>query len=203
MNHRTLVLAPLAALMLAAALPSAHAADAPASGATASSPAKKALVAKVISLQQPGIESMARQLAEQPAMQVLQQAGMALQHVPADKRDALIKDIQGDIRKYADEATPIVRDQAVKLAPQTIGPLLEKEFTEDELKQIVAILESPVNKKLQGLVGQIQRTLGERVVTESRGAVEPKVNAMRQSVQKRLETALAAPAGPASAPAKK
>ena len=165
MNHRTLALAPLAALMLAAALPSARAADAPAaaapaSGASASSPAKKALVAKVIALQQPGIESMARQLAEQPAMQVLQQAGMAMQRVPADKRDALIKDIQGDIRRYADEATPIVRDQAVKIAPQTIGPLLEKEFTEDELKQIVAILESPVNKKLQGLVGQIQRMAG-------------------------------------------
>lgn len=180
----------------------ALAADAAASGASTASPAKKALVTKVLSLQQPGVEALARQLAEQPAVQMLQQVGVALQRVAPDKRDALARDIQADVRKYVDEATPIVRDQALKLAPQVIGPMLEKEFSDDELKQIINMLESPVYKKLQGMLGQIQRTLGERLVAESRAGVEPKVTALQQAIRKKLETALAAPAAPGSSPKK-
>ena len=45
---------------------------------------KKELVAKVLQLQQPGIEAMARQMAEQPAMQLMQQyAGQDYLHLLA------------------------------------------------------------------------------------------------------------------------
>jgi len=169
---------------------------APAAPAASSSAAKKELVAKVLKLQQPGIEAMARQLAEQPARQLLQQADMALQRIPAERRDALARDIEADARKYIDEATPIVRDRAVKLAPITIGPILEERFTEDELRQIVAILESPVNRRFQQAGPDMQKAIGERLVAESRGEVEAKVRALDQSVSKRL--GVGAPAGAAS-----
>jgi hypothetical protein len=173
-------------------------ASAPAKAAAPSSPAKKALVAKVLQLQTAGIEVMAKQLAEQPAMQMLQQVGPALQRVPPEKREALAKEIQADARKYAEEANPIVRDQALKLAPTTIGALLEERFSEDELKQIVALLESPVNRKFQALGGEMQRALGEKLVVETRAAVDPKVKALEQSIVKRLDAAAAAPAPAAS-----
>ncbi|MEO8122019.1 MAG: hypothetical protein ABI606_22180, partial [Rhodoferax sp.] len=44
-----------------------------------SSAAKKELVAKVLQLQQPGIELAGQALAERPAAQLMQQAGIALQ----------------------------------------------------------------------------------------------------------------------------
>ena len=56
---RRLALIPAATLVLLAALP-AQAAE--------PSPAKKELIAKVISLQQGGIDGIARSLVEQPAM---------------------------------------------------------------------------------------------------------------------------------------
>jgi uncharacterized protein len=163
------------------------------------SASKKALVAKVLQLQQPGIEGIARQLAEQPALQMLQQAGMALQRLPADKREAVAKELQADARKYAEETTPMVRERALKLAPQTIGVMLEDKLSEDELKQIVAMLESPVNRKYTALLGDMQRALGEKLVAETRATVDPKVRALEQSMTRRL--AAAAPAAPAATPA--
>lgn len=182
----------IAGLVLAALSAGALAQSTPA----AATPAKKALVAKVLQLQQPGIEGIARQLAEQPALQMLQQAGIALQRLPADKRDAVAKELQADARKYAEETTPIVRERALKLAPQTIGVVLEDKLSEDELKQIVAMLESPVNRKYTALLGDMQRALGEKLVAETRAAVDPKVRALEQSMTRRL--AAAAPAAAAS-----
>ena len=164
------------------------------SAAAPSSAAKKALVARVLQLQQPGIEAMARQLTEQPAMQLLQAAGQALQRLPPERREAVAKDIQADARRYSDETTPLVRDEAVKLAPSTIGSLLEERMTEAELKQLLALLESPVNKKYQAMAGDMQRVLSEKLVAGTRAAVEPKVRALEQSVARRLEIPVAASA---------
>ena len=158
---------------------------------------KKELVARVLQLQQPGIEAMARSLAEQPAMQIMQQAGQALQRMPAERREAVARDIEADLRKYAEEAVPIVSARAVKLAPGTIGPLLEERFSEDELRQVIAMLESPVIRKFQGMAGDMQKALTEKLVGETKPDIEPKVRAMQQTVAKRLGL----PAQPASAPA--
>ncbi len=169
--------------------------------ALAQSNGKKELVAKILQLQQPGIEAMARQMAEQPAMQLMQQAGPALQRLPAERREAVAKDVEADMRKYADEAVPLVRDRAVKAAPTTIGPILEERFTEDELRQVVAMLESPTIRKFQGMAGDMQKALMEKVVADTRAEIEPKARAMTASVSKRL-TPPAGPATNSSAPKK-
>jgi hypothetical protein len=150
-------------------------------------PAKKELVAKVLLLQQPAIEQAAQALAERPAAQMMQQAGMALQsQVAADKREAIAKEIEADVKKYVDETVPLVRERAVKLAPSTVGALLEEKFNEDELKQLIAIIESPVNRKFLQLGGEMQKALLEKLVSETQGLVEPKVKALEQSIGKRL-----------------
>jgi uncharacterized protein len=151
------------------------------------SPAKKQLVAKILAIQQPGIEALARQLVEQPAAQLLQQAGPALQQrVAAEQREAVGREIQADARKFVDEAVPVVRERAIKLAPTTIGTVLEERLTEEELKQVLQILESPANKKFQALAGDMQRALAEKLVAETRPLIQPKVQALEQSVAKRL-----------------
>jgi uncharacterized protein len=84
----------------------------------------------------------------------------------------------------------------VKLAPDTIGPLLDERLTEDEMRQVIAMLESPVIRKFQGMAGDMQRALTQRLVAETKADVEPKVRAMQQSVAKRL--GISPPAGAAS-----
>ena len=170
----------LALVLLSAA---AQAQSAPAQ----SSQAKKDLVARVLVLQQSSIELTGQALVERPAQQMLQQAGLALQtRVPAEKREAVAKLVQDDVKKYLDETAPLVRQQAVKLAPTTIGPLLEEKFNEDELKQLIAFMESPVNRKYLQMGNELQKALGEKLVAQTKAAVEPKVKALEQVIVKHL-----------------
>ena len=175
-----------------------------------STPAKKELVGRILKLQQPSIEGMARSLVEQPALELLGNAGNALPNrVAKDKQDAVAKEIQGDVQKYLDETVPLVQARAVKLGPTSIGTLLEEKFTEDELKQVVAMLESPVFSKFQHMGDDMQKALVEKLVTDTRATVEPKVRALEQTVAKRLgvtnspPAAAAAPRAPTAKPASK
>lgn len=165
----------------------ALAAAASASVQAQSTPAKKELVARILKIQQPAIDNMARGLVTEPLGPLMESAEFALQQrVAADKRETVAKEIQADAKKYADETTAIVRDRANKLAPTTIGPMLEEKFTEDELKQVVTMLESPVLAKFQAAGGDIQRALVEKVVAETRSQVEPRLKALEASMAKRL-----------------
>ena len=169
-----------------------------------STPAKKDLVTKILKQQQPGIEGMARQLVEQPMGELLLNAGSVIQtRVPADKQQALGKEIQADVQKYIAEATPIVQARAVALAPGTVGTMLEEKFTEDELRQVLAIMDSPVYAKYQRMGDELQRALAEKVVLDTRPTIEPKMRALELSVGKRLGiTPPPAGSAPARAPAK-
>jgi uncharacterized protein len=203
MLKRTLV---TVSLLLAAASAQAQTPAAP------SSPAKKELVARILKLQQTGIEAMARNLVEQPAAELMGSAADVLpSRVPKDKQDAVAKEIQADVQKYVDDAAPLVQERAVKLAPGTIGALLEQRFTEEELKQIVGIIESPVYMKFQKMGDEMQQQLIEKLVADTKPAIEPKVRALQQTIAKRLgapgpaasASAPRAPAKPAAKPASK
>jgi hypothetical protein len=154
--------------------------------------AKKGLVAKLLLLQQPGIENIAQAVVERPAMQLMQEAGRVLQmQVPPDKREAIGKAIDADVRKFVDESTPLLRERAVKLAPSTVGATLEEKFSEDELKQLIAWFESPVNKKFQQIGPEMQSALAQKVVAEAGSLLQPKLQALEQ----RTRAALSAGAG--------
>ncbi|MES2634317.1 MAG: hypothetical protein V4669_15200 [Pseudomonadota bacterium] len=167
-----------------------------------STPAKKELSARIIKQQQPGIEAMARTLVEQPAVELMNNAGVALQtRVPKERQEAVATEIKADISKYLEEATPVVQARAVRLAPSTIGALLEEKLTEDELKQVIAIMESPAYAKFQRMADEMQKVLVEKLVTETRSTIEPKVRALEATVARRLGiTTPPAAAGGAAAP---
>lgn len=180
----------LMAVVLGAAL--AAQAQAPAS------PAKKDLVARILKQQQAGIENIARSLVEQPAIELMGNAASALpSRVAKDRQEAVAKEIQADVQKYLAEAVPLAQARAVKIAPASVGALLEEKFSEEELKQLVAIVESPVYTRFQRMGDDMQKALADKLVAETRGMIEPKVRALEQSVAKRLGVPLN---GPAAAP---
>jgi hypothetical protein len=164
---------------------------------------KKEVVARILKVQQPGMEALARNLVEQPAMEILDRAGAALpQRVPADKREAVARDIQADVKKFVDEMVPVVRDRVAKVAPTSVGALMEEKFTEDELKQIATMMESPVFAKFQAMGGDLQRSLVEKLVVDTKPQVEPRLRGLEETIAKRLgvsmEPKAAAPAAPAA-----
>lgn len=168
------------------------------------SPAKKELVKKALQLQQAGIESVGVGMANQTAGQVMQMAGPGIARVPEDKRRALVNDLQAEVRRFQNEAAPILRASAVKWAPSTLGATLEEKFSEDELKVLVAWLESPVSRKYQQVTPEAQQALTQKIVAETRPQIEPKLKTLEQAMVAKLNAATApAPASPPAQPAKK
>jgi hypothetical protein len=184
----------LMAMVLGAAF--AAQAQAPASPASPASPAKKDLVARILKQQQAGIENIARSLVEQPAIELMGNAASALpSRIAKDKQEAVAKEIQADVQKYLADAVPLAQARAVKIAPASVGALLEEKFSEEELKQLVAIVESPVYTRFQRMGDDMQKVLADKLVAETRGTIEPKVRALEQSVAKRLGVPLNGAAG--------
>ena len=146
--------------------------------ATAQSNAKKALVQRVLQAQQAEIESIAHTVIERPVAMMMQQAGRAIQASPADKREALGRAVDAETRKYIDEAYPLVRERALKIAPSTIGTILETRMSEEELTQLVAWLESPVARKYQQLGDDMRNAFIEKLLAESQPVVDPKLQAL-------------------------
>jgi hypothetical protein len=72
----------------------------------------------------------------------------------------------------------------------TIAPMLAQRFTDDELKQLAAILESPVKAKFESLVPEIQKTLGENVAKASQAQVNPKLTELQNKIGLRLRAAV-------------
>jgi len=167
----------------------------------AAAQSKKELIAKLLQLQQTGIDNVGRALAGQTSQRVLQAAGQEIPRLAADKREAAAKDVQADVKKFYDEIEPLLRKRATELAPATLAPVYEERFSEDELKQVIAWLESPVSKKFQQLDGEIASTLAQKVVADTRGTIEARLKALEAALAKRLGVSTPA-GGSASAPKK-
>ena len=184
----------LTTLAGAASLCMAQGAAAPAA------PAKKELVQKALQLQQAGLENLGNQLAQQTAQQLLQEASRAMGQVPADKRELVGNEIQAEVRKFYEDVAPQLRAAAVKAAPSTMGTALEEKLSEDELKTLLAWLESPVSRKFQLIVAETQQALTQKMVADTKPSIEPKLKALTASVGKKL--GVQAPVGASAAPAK-
>jgi len=147
---------------------------------------KKELVNRILTLQQPSVEALARTLAERPALELAAEARQFIGKVAEDKREAVVKAIDADLKKYADEAVPLVREKAISLSSTVLGAELETNFNEAELKQLINWFESPVIKRYNQLVPGVQQALTERLVNETRAQIEPKVRALQTSMAKHL-----------------
>ena len=154
------------------------------------SPAKKELVAKLLQLQRAGIEAMTRSLVERPAVQITQEAGqIARTQIAEDKRAAFGKKIETRVRKYVDEAAPVLRDRALALAPATLGATMEEKFSEDELRQLIAWLDSPLNKKYSQVAQDMQNDFVRKLLADAGPAIEPKLQALNQDIRQILSEA--------------
>jgi len=170
-----------AALVVVAAVATASASAQIGSGAASApnSSAKKALVQRVLAMQQSDIEASAHAIVERPALQMMRGAELAIQRqAPPEKREATQRAIEAEVKKYVDDAYPVVRERALKLAPSTIGPALEAKMSEDELRALVAWLDSPANKKYQQVVVDVRETFGQKLLGEMPALLDPKLHAL-------------------------
>jgi len=140
--------------------------------------------------QKASLEGLATGLTQDPARQLMSQfVQPAIGLVPPEKREATGKQIDAELQKYVETATPLVKASAVKVGPAAVTIVLEDKFTEDELKQLVTMLESPVLKKYQGIIPELQKTLFEKVTADASPQVDPKLQALQENIRKIIDTA--------------
>jgi len=164
---------------------------------------KKESVAKLLQLQQAGIDNVGRAIAAQTSQRVLQAAGQAIPRLAADKREAAAKEVQADVKKFYDDIEPVLRKRTTELAATMLPALYDEKFSEDELKVIIAWLESPVSKKFQQMDGEVAGNLAQKVVADTRPTIEPKLKALESVLAKRLGLPSASASGAAASGAKK
>ncbi len=180
---QTLIVIALATFSLAGAN-SAH--------AEKSQESKEALAQRVLALWH--IEDTAITMAQRPATDALMQARVALQgRVSAQKQEEALKSIVGNVQKYINETTPIVKAEGLRQKEPTLGPLLQQNFSQEELQQLIALFESPVKKKFETLVPQFERALGEKVAENSRAEVDPKLQALSKDIGMKMRAAIMSP----------
>jgi len=160
-----------------------------------SNPAKKELITKIVQLQQGAVDGVARMLTEQPVAVMMQPVGPAIQfRVVPEKREALGKEINADVKKYMDDVGPMLRERANKLAPGTMGAVFEDKFSEDELRQLIALMESPVLRKFSQMQGEASKALADKLLADTKAQNEPKFKALQDTIAKRVDTAIKASA---------
>ena len=151
--------------------------------------AKQELVNRVLQLWHP--ETIGESMLQAPVGNAVQQARAVLQgRVSPEKRDAALKEIVADARQFMDENKPLAQASAQKLVGTTVAPMLAERFTEEELRQIITILESPVKKKFEAMVPELQKKLGEGVAADTRAVMDPKLQELQQRIGMRLRSAV-------------
>ena len=165
--------------------------------AQASAPApidaeKQKLIDHILTLWHP--ENGVVLAVQRPASETMEKAHIALQQsrMPADKIDKNMKDVSIDVQKYVDTATPIATASAKKHMATSVVPLLAQNFTNDELKQLIALLESPVKAKFEKLVPLVNTTLGKQVQDDVGPTINKDIDAMTQAVGTKLRIAVTA-----------
>jgi len=156
---------------------------------------------RIIVAQAPGssADALARGIAGKMAEGWKSPVVVDLGRVAPDKREAAGKAIEAEVRKFHGELETHLKDRATKLAPTVIGAALEEKFSEDELREIVRWQESTAVRRYLQLGGELEKTLGDKLVADTRPAVEPRLRNLEGSIRKIIEQPPAA-AGAASAP---
>jgi len=194
MNASRRAFTALALAAAAVALP-AHAQTAPAAPAATQAPLpapdaeKQKVIDRILTAFHP--EVIVLQAVQRPAVDAMQQSNIALQtaHVPAEKKEKTLKDISTDVQKYIDTTTPIAVASAKKETNAAVGPILAKNFTLEELRQLDAMLQSPLKSKFEKLVPDMEKAVGQKVQADIAAQVNQNVKAMTEAVGTKLRIA--------------
>ena len=94
-----------------------------------------------------------------------------MEALPASKQDKAREQLNTELKKTGDTTKKIIEGQMAKSANSVLEKAYLERFTEDELKAIVAMFESPIFKKYQSVAPELGNVWVKDVIDNSRGAV--------------------------------
>ena len=142
--------------------------------ANAQGDAKRALAVKLAALQLKNDGgALTEQLVQSAAMPIIQNWSQRLDETvpPARQKDVRDK-LDVELKKFVDSTRKTVEAQVSKSAEASLVPVYMEKFSEDELKTIVAYLESPVSAKFMNVAGEATNGWAKKVVESTKSSVE-------------------------------
>ena len=188
----------LAALTLAvgARLCAAHPQD-----ANASHPKPAGAVPRAQPPQKHDSVQLAHQLVNAVAQPVIATWSQNIdQNVPADKQKDVREKLDVELKKLLDATGKTVEAQAAKTAESALVPVYMEKLSADELKTIVAYLESPASAKFQEAGGQAANAWAAQIINATESTVEGHLKKFDEAAAKIVKAATGAKPAAAAKP---
>lgn len=136
------------------------------------SEAKRALAAKMVAFQRgPDMERMAYQLTSEAIQPLIDRWGPRLEAMPAAKQDKAREQLNVELQTLGNSVRKLTEEQMTKSADTVLLNAYLDRFSEDELKQVVAVFELPAYKKYQNLGSELGRVWVKDVAEKIRPLV--------------------------------
>ena len=186
---------PLQLLAIAATLAAASSVHAQAAAAPAAAPLpapdaeKQKVIDRILEVFHPEIGVL--KAVQRPGLEAMQKSNIAMEtaRVAPERREKALKDISTDVQKYLDTTTPIATASAKKYTNPSVGPILAKNFTLEELRQLEAMLASPLKARFEKLIPDMENAVGQKVQADIAPQVNQNVKVMTEAVGTKLRVA--------------
>jgi uncharacterized protein len=143
------------------------------STALSSPDAKRALAVRVVAMQQgPEMDRLLSQLARSAATPLVASWEQRVNALPAAKQEAAAKAIDTQLQTFGDAAVKALRSQMDAVSANTLVPAYMERFSEEELRQLSALLEAPVFKKYQSASPELGTLLVRGLADATRADVQ-------------------------------
>lgn len=134
---------------------------------------KRDLAVRIIAAQDgPEMNRMLDQLAGSATQQMVSNWNPRLGAMPADKRQKAAAALDAELKKFNDDALKLITAQAAKVRSDALATAYGDKFSEDELKQLLALMEAPAFKKYQTLAPELGNVFLKGIVEGTRSNVE-------------------------------
>jgi hypothetical protein len=146
--------------------------------ATPAASAKLELAAKLVALQRgPDMERMVFQLTSSAVQPVIAKWAPELESMPKAKIEKAREQLNAELKTLGDTTRKLIDTQMAKSADSALLPAYLERFSEEEMKQLLAMFESPIYKKYQSLAPELGNLWVKDVVDNTRSAVEDSAKA--------------------------
>ena len=103
------------------------------------------------------------------------------QSVPEAKQDDVVRRLDVELEKLGNGTEQAVRSQLQPAAEAVLVPLYMEKLSEEELKMVIAYLESSASQKFQSLSGEATEAWAQKIVDTTEPQVKDKVDAFEAS----------------------
>ena len=133
---------------------------------------KKELATRIVNLQKTqDMDALIAQLAGTANRAVVEAWLPQLDRLPAARQKAAADQLDAELRKFNNDVVRLIKSKNDRISLEVLVPAYSERFTADELKQLVAFLESPVIRKYYAANPQMANLLAQKLVDATRNDV--------------------------------